>query len=129
MSTKGQVVLPKTVREGVGWKPGEVLEARVTSEGQVILSRVEGTQFQRLHGLLESEGRANVLERLLAERREEEARDREPYPHSLAEEKATYETGPEPDLGLEELKRYFWREGPDPPGYDIDEHGKHYRVT
>lgn len=115
-------MLPKAVREQVGWQPGAALEARVTAEGDVILHLVQGTQFERLRGMLAGSPH-DVLQDLLAERRaevEQEAAERE---RRLAEGKTYYE----PDI--EELKREFWREGHDPPGYDIDDHGNIYRVT
>jgi AbrB family looped-hinge helix DNA binding protein len=135
MSTKGQVVLPKAVREAVGWKPGEVLEAQATAEGEVVLVRVQGTQIERLRGMFADEGGHNMLDELLAERRAEAARDCEGLTGYSDEEKALYNAkGPyELKVGSEayfdELKRHFWRDGPDPPGYDIDENGKRYRVT
>ena len=119
--------MPKAVREALGWKPGAALDAKVNAEREVVLRLVEGTQFQRLRGMLAGSGRG-VLQELLDEHtwevERDEARLRE---HRIAENKAEYEAGNGPDI--EELRRHFWREGPDPPGYDIDDRGRTFRVT
>ena len=127
LSTRGQVVLPKAVREQLGWQPGASLEARVTPEGGVLLHLVQGTQASRLRGILAGSPH-DVLQDLLAERRAEVERDNATWQgRRLAEGKAHYATEYEPDI--EELKRAFWADWPDPPGYDIDDEGHFYRVT
>ncbi|MBE7218017.1 MAG: AbrB/MazE/SpoVT family DNA-binding domain-containing protein [Caulobacteraceae bacterium] len=37
LSTKGQVILPKAVRESRGWKPGDRLSVEETPDGALIL--------------------------------------------------------------------------------------------
>lgn len=117
-------MLPKAVRQQVGWQPGAPLEARVTPEGDVLLHLVQGSQFERLRGMLAGSPH-DVLKDLLAERRSEVEREEAEYARRVAEGKAEYRA--EPDI--EELKRSFWSDWPDPPGYDIDDQGNFYRLT
>ena len=112
LSTKGQVVLPKGVRDRVGWKPGASLDARVTEDGEVVLRLLQGTQFERLRGMLAG-SKVDVLADLLTEHQLERARELAPTVG-----------GP----SIEELKKRFWREEPDPVAYDIDENGNIYRI-
>ncbi len=42
LTSKGQVVIPKEVRERMKWKPGTRLEVEATEEGAVILRPHEG---------------------------------------------------------------------------------------
>ena len=54
VTTKGQVTIPKAVRDLLGIEPGSQVEFRRTSEGAVVLERADGRvaegRFGRLRG-------------------------------------------------------------------------------
>jgi AbrB family looped-hinge helix DNA binding protein len=79
LSTKGQVVLPKPLREQAGWEPGTALEAHLNSTGEIVLRKLEGTQLQRLQALFAGgkPGREMLDELLEDHRREVEEDERE----------------------------------------------------
>jgi AbrB family looped-hinge helix DNA binding protein len=66
LSTKGQVILPKSVREAQGWRPG--LEfAVVQVEGGVLLRPVKPfppTKLEDVFGCLPYHGKAKTLEEM-----------------------------------------------------------------
>ena len=39
LSTKGQVIIPKEIRQATNWRPGQELEVRVTKEGVLLKPR------------------------------------------------------------------------------------------
>jgi AbrB family looped-hinge helix DNA binding protein len=39
LSTKGQVIIPKDIRQATNWRPGQELEVRLTKEGVLLKSR------------------------------------------------------------------------------------------
>lgn len=66
LSTKGQVILPKAVREHRNWKPGTRLVVEETEAG-VLLSRAplfEATETHAVFGVLKSAGPARSIEEM-----------------------------------------------------------------
>ena len=66
LSTKGQVILPKAVREHCDWKPGTRLLVEETAAG-VLLSRAplfEATETKEVFGMLKGAGRARSIEEM-----------------------------------------------------------------
>lgn len=72
LSSKGQIVIPKPVREAIGIGPGAKLRL-TTSEGKIILQPLPGSSIDRLHGKFAGE---DFLMELESEHREE-VRDEE----------------------------------------------------
>lgn len=64
LSTKGQIVIPREVREQLGWEPG--LELEVRDEGNSILIRpaglLEATTLADLQGCVQYDGPALSVE-------------------------------------------------------------------
>ncbi len=75
MGTKGQVVIPKAIRDRLGIHPGD--EVVFVEDGDEVRVR-RAVDVRRLAGVL---GRSGAAEELLAERR----RDREKEEHDLRE--------------------------------------------
>lgn len=54
VTAKGQVTIPKAVRDMLGIKPGSKVEFHLNSEGAIVLSRADGkhppSRFERLLG-------------------------------------------------------------------------------
>jgi AbrB family looped-hinge helix DNA binding protein len=68
VSTKGQVILPKTVREHRNWPAGTKLVVEEVGEG-VLLKRAplfEATQMTDVFGRLTTDGRARTVEEMNA---------------------------------------------------------------
>ncbi|MES2723448.1 MAG: AbrB/MazE/SpoVT family DNA-binding domain-containing protein [Pseudomonadota bacterium] len=66
LSTKGQVILPKAVREHRDWKPGTRLLVEETEAG-VLLSRAplfEATETREVFGMLKGVGLARSVEEM-----------------------------------------------------------------
>ncbi len=72
ISSKGQVVIPREVREKLGLKEGEELEVRVLEDNSLVLKRIESGSWRRWRGALKS---TDVLRELEREHREEIERD------------------------------------------------------
>jgi AbrB family looped-hinge helix DNA binding protein len=56
VTSKGQVTIPKPVRDLLGITTGSAVEFRLTAEGQVLLARADAaarprSRFQRLRGI------------------------------------------------------------------------------
>jgi AbrB family looped-hinge helix DNA binding protein len=51
VSSKGQIIIPKTVRESRRWAPGTRLEVRDTPEGVLLTQLTSGTKTQLRPGL------------------------------------------------------------------------------
>ena len=53
MTVKGQVTLPKRVREAVGIKPGDLVDVRATASGAVLIEKpgIEDDYKERLYAL------------------------------------------------------------------------------
>lgn len=82
LSTKGQVILPKTVRDERGWKPGTKLTVEETPDG-VLLKReplFPPTTLEEVYGCLKYDGPPKTLKEMDAgideEVRERHARGR-----------------------------------------------------
>lgn len=52
LTSKGQVTVPKAVRDRLGLKPGDVLDFRFTEQGEVMMSPTGDSPLQRLSGIL-----------------------------------------------------------------------------
>ena len=67
LSTKGQVILPKAVRDQLGWGAGTRLIVQATADG-VLLKRLTTafapTQPEKVFGCLEHKGRAKSVEEM-----------------------------------------------------------------
>lgn len=54
ITTKGQVTIPKPVRERLGVKPGDKIAFELTEDGRVLIERARGkaprSRFQKLRG-------------------------------------------------------------------------------
>jgi AbrB family looped-hinge helix DNA binding protein len=64
VSTKGQVILPKVVRQHLDWQPGARLVVEETSDG-VFLRRAplfERTEISDVFAMLKTDGRARTVE-------------------------------------------------------------------
>ena len=72
MSSKGQTVIPKAIRERLGLQPGDALDFVVQDDGDVIL-RPALEDVRRLKGVLRRADRAPVtvreMSRVIRERR------------------------------------------------------------
>lgn len=64
MSTKGQVILPKALRDRRNWKPGARLTVEETPEGLLLKAAplFEPTTLDQVFGMLKYEGPAVSLE-------------------------------------------------------------------
>lgn len=67
LSSKGQLVLPKTIREQLRLKNGDQFQARIV-DGKIILEPVKLSTIKRLHGVLAG---TDVLRELEEEHRRE----------------------------------------------------------
>lgn len=71
MSSKGQTVIPKAIRERLGLKPGDVLDFVVQDDGDVVIRPALG-DVRRLKGILHRAGRKAVsveeMNRIIRER-------------------------------------------------------------
>jgi len=72
MSSKGQTVIPKAIRERLGLQPGDALDFVVQDDGDVVL-RPALEDVRRLKGVLRRASRAAVtvqeMNRVIRERR------------------------------------------------------------
>jgi AbrB family looped-hinge helix DNA binding protein len=59
ITSKGQVTIPKRVRDRFGWKSGDRLEFSVDSSGRVVIELATG-DIRDLRGLLHRPGRKPV---------------------------------------------------------------------
>jgi AbrB family looped-hinge helix DNA binding protein len=59
ITSKGQVTIPKAVRDRLGLKPGDRVVFTVLQDGTTIM-RVKTTSIEDLAGLLHQEGRQTV---------------------------------------------------------------------
>ena len=65
LSTKGQVVLPKEIRESLGLAPGAELEVEVL-DGSVVLRPIRRTTVDDILGMLAWSGPARTIEEMEA---------------------------------------------------------------
>jgi AbrB family looped-hinge helix DNA binding protein len=72
MSSRGQSVIPKAIRERLGLQPGDAVDFVVQDDGDVVL-RPALEDVRRLKGILRRAGRAPVtvqeMNRVIRERR------------------------------------------------------------
>lgn len=70
VTEKGQVTIPKEIREQLGIQPGDEIEFDETEEGYVIRKEVDKSRFEKWKGTAETE--ETVDERMTALRGERE---------------------------------------------------------
>jgi AbrB family looped-hinge helix DNA binding protein len=73
LSSKGQLVLPKKIREKLHLKNGDQFQARIV-DGKIILEPVKKDAIEKLHGILAG---TDILEVLEEDHRREMKRDRD----------------------------------------------------
>ncbi|MEW5827772.1 MAG: AbrB/MazE/SpoVT family DNA-binding domain-containing protein [Chloroflexota bacterium] len=73
LSSKGQLVLPKKIREKLHLKNGDQFQARI-EDGKIVLEPVKMDVVARLHGILAG---TDVLKELEEEHRREIEHDRD----------------------------------------------------
>ena len=73
LSSKGQLVLPKNIREKLHLKSGDQFQVRIV-EGKIVLEPVKKDAIDRLHGILAG---TDVLRELEEEHRREIEHDRD----------------------------------------------------
>ena len=61
VTVKGQVTLPKDVRDKVGIKPGDRVEVRAMAAGTVIIEKVKDTALTRIEKALEDLRRRGIV--------------------------------------------------------------------
>jgi AbrB family looped-hinge helix DNA binding protein len=66
VSSKGQVVIPKEVRDRLGWKPGTSLEIEERGDRVVLrqVRRAQRTTIDELRGCLRYDGPAKTIEEM-----------------------------------------------------------------
>ena len=72
LSSKGQLVLPKKIRETLHLKNGDQFQARIV-DGKIVLEPLKKDAIDTLHGILEG---TDVLNELEEEHRREVERDK-----------------------------------------------------
>lgn len=70
VTEKGQVTIPKEIREELGLQPGDEVSFERTERGYVVRKEVEEGRFERWRGAAETE--ASVTERMTELRGERE---------------------------------------------------------
>ncbi len=77
LTTKGQVVIPKAVRDRMGWKPGAALEVAVSPDGERVVFRRarRGTASAWVEGVAGIVTRGDPVGDLEREHRREIERD------------------------------------------------------
>ena len=73
LSSKGQLVLPKKIREKLHLKNGDQFQARIV-DGKIILEPVKKDAIEKLHGILAG---TDILKVLEEDHRREMKRDRD----------------------------------------------------
>jgi AbrB family looped-hinge helix DNA binding protein len=68
LSTKGQIILPKSIRVSRAWTPGTEFSVEETSEGVLLrpASRFPKTNIEEVAGCLRSKGKAKTLAQMRA---------------------------------------------------------------
>ena len=66
LSSKGQVILPKTVRDARNWPPGTEFAVEQVSDGVLLrpLRPFKPTKFDDVYGCLKYHGRAKTLRQM-----------------------------------------------------------------
>lgn len=52
ITSKGQITIPKTVRERLGLRPGDVLDVQCDDRGRIVLRPVSESALARVSGIL-----------------------------------------------------------------------------
>lgn len=60
LTVKGQVTIPKQIRDAVGLKPGMPVDFAVNSAGEVVIQRVEGAARRQTDRFEAARGKADV---------------------------------------------------------------------
>ena len=60
MTLKGQVTIPKQIRDSLGLKPGAKLDFAVNRDGEVVLQRTENTARRKPDRFEAARGKADV---------------------------------------------------------------------
>ena len=68
LSTKGQIILPKGIRDAKAWGPGTEFTIEETVEGVLLrpAARVPNTNLEDVAGCLRSKGKAKALTQMRA---------------------------------------------------------------
>jgi len=68
LSTKGQIILPKSIRDSRAWTPGTEFSIEETSDGVLLrpASRFSKTRLEDVAGWLRSKGKAKTLAQMRA---------------------------------------------------------------
>lgn len=75
LSSKGQIVVPKTIREYLNVSEGDVLEFMVKESGEVVIAPAKGPKLADLYGSLppKAAGSTENLEQVIYESKRERA--------------------------------------------------------
>lgn len=65
VSKKGQVTIPKAVRDRLGIGPGSLVRFVLAADGEVVLRPVEGDRFDRMVGTLKTDMTTDQIMALL----------------------------------------------------------------
>jgi AbrB family looped-hinge helix DNA binding protein len=60
LTVKGQVTIPKQIRDAVGLKPGMPVDFTVNNEGEVVIQRAEGPARRKIDRFEAARGKADV---------------------------------------------------------------------
>jgi AbrB family looped-hinge helix DNA binding protein len=73
LSTKGQIILPKSIRDSRDWRPGTALTVEETRDGVLLRPKRQfpRTRLEDVAGCLHSQGKAKTLAQMDAAIREE----------------------------------------------------------
>jgi AbrB family looped-hinge helix DNA binding protein len=76
LSSKGQIVLPRSIRAAKAWRPGQALEVVSTAEGVLLkpLKAFAPTRLEDVAGCLAYKGRPRTIEEMDAAVRAEARR-------------------------------------------------------
>lgn len=75
-SSKGAVVIPKSVREAVGLEPGQLVDVAVEGKDRILVTPLPLDPVEALYGILKGDGCGTVEDFLRERRREDRARSR-----------------------------------------------------
>ena len=78
LSSKGQIVLPRSIRAAKAWRPGQALEVVSTDDGVLLrpLKAFAPTRMEDVAGCLQYKGRPKTIEEMDAAVRAEAKRRR-----------------------------------------------------
>ena len=61
VTSKGQVTIPKDVREKMGIKPGDYLEIKEAKEGYIIKKKIDKEKLEKYVGILNKESKSDQM--------------------------------------------------------------------